>query len=622
MTAPASPAPAAPSRTLENRVQIETPEQVVFSYTIAGVGTRGAAVILDYLLMTILMIALGSLLAVVSGVLGGVGTGIQQTSASWTMALLILGFFVLQWGYFVLFEALWDGQTPGKRRMGIRVVQDGGFSISFGASAVRNLARFVDMQPGTLYAVGILAAVFSRSGKRLGDMLAGTMVVRERVTTVLPPVAAANDEAVAPTSAQLTTEEYELLERFLQRRAALSSEARLALTDRFAGRFAAHIAGDEGGPQKALRRLYERERTARARGVAARGATGAARERHALVAQGAERWSAFAAALDDAQRRGLRHMTEHQVSDFVAQYREVATDLARLQTASHGRDSDALFYVSRLVAVGHNLLYRGGRLTRQVVWRFLGVSVPREIRRSGLAILAAALCLFGPIAVTWRAVVRDPSLEAALLPPGMIDRANEGVARLKKGDHTYVRIRDFERPMMASSIIANNVQVTIGVFVGGITAGVFTVLMLVLNGVSIGAVLGLYTNKGILVQILEFVTPHSVFELSAICIAGGAGLLVARALLLPGSLTRREALVVQGRRAIRLIAASTMLLVVAGSLEGLVSPRTDISEHVKLVIAGTCAVVLLLYAFVAGRWGEEAPAESFAYSDARALISR
>ena len=167
---------------------------------------------------------------------------------------------------------------------------------------------------------------------------------------------------------------------------------------------------------------------------------------------------------------------------------------------------------------------------------------------------------------------------------------------------------------------------TYAAFAAGITAGIGTVLMLVFNGVSIGAVMGLYATKGVFNQLGEFVIPHSVFELSAICIAGGGGLLIAAALLLPGARTRREALVINGRRAIRLVTASTMLLLFAGTIEGLISPRTDIPVAVKIGIAIACAVALAAYVSLGGRGrgaaGSDEPVEEFAYSEARALISR
>jgi len=619
VTTAAPPRPA----TLEQQVDIETPEQVVFSYTVAGVGSRAAAAMLDYLLMGVFLMLLGLFFSLATSLAGTKGSG--SLFGSWSTAILLLGAFALQWGYFVLFEAIWDGQTPGKRQLGIRVVQDGGYSVSFAASAARNLARILDMQPGAAYAVGIMSALLTKQGKRLGDMIAGTIVVQERVAALAPVRTAPRPAAAgaAPViTAALSDREYELLERYLARRSALDPERRRALADRLVEQLAPHLDAGEGTPFAQLMRLFEREREARARGVAARGATGAAREQHAIVARGAARWNAFAMRLADAQRRGLRGLSEDEVSEFVASYREVATDLARLRTASGGRLNDALFYVSRLVGAGHNLVYRQRALSMGNAWRFFTVSVPREVRRSWRPILLAALLLFGPMAATAAVVMRDPQVAEELLPPSMIDRVEEGVARERRGEHDYVKVKDFERPIMASRIIANNVQVTIATFVAGITGGVLTLILLVTNGVSIGAMFGLYASRGIFRQIEYFVLPHSVLELSAICIAGGGGFLIAAALLLPGARTRREALVVNGRRAVRLIAATTVMLIAAGSLEGLLSPRTDVPAWTKLAAAGATALLLLAYLTLGGAGAEEPDLEENAYSDARALISR
>jgi uncharacterized membrane protein SpoIIM required for sporulation len=452
-------------------------------------------------------------------------------------------------------------------------------------------------------------------------MMAGTFVVQERIEQV-PVIASPSTDTTAPAIASLSASEYELLERFLSRAPSLAPERLVLLADRLSVKLAPHMPDLALPVLDRLRTLYVRERDARSRGVAARGAKGAARERHAIVARSSTRWSSFAALLRDAQRRGLRHMSETEVSEFVAQYREIATDLARLKTASKDTQSDALFYLSRLVAGGHNLLYRQRSVTGLAAVRFVAVNVPREMRRSWGYIAVAALCLFGPMAVAYQAVVNDPLLAEALLPPGMIDRANEGVVRAKKGDRTYVEIKSFMRPLAASGIIANNIQVTYTVFAFGITFGLGTLFMLVTNGVSIGAALGLYQSKGILSQIGEFVLSHSVFELSAICIAGAGGLLIARALVLPRNYTRREALVVYGRRAVRLITASTLLLIVAGTIEGLISPRTDIPVADKIVVAAVSAFVLLVYFLLGGRGMAAAGEEQFAYSEARALSSR
>jgi uncharacterized membrane protein SpoIIM required for sporulation len=540
---------------------------------------------------------------------------------------VILISFAIQWGYYVLFEALWDGQTLGKRRLGIRVVQDGGYSVSFAASAVRNIARVVDMQPVFFYSVGIVSAAVSKSGKRLGDMMAGTIVVRERLSRATK-LEAHVAESTTELATSLSDADFVLLDRFVGRLETLDGDRRRTITAHLVDRFHAEIGSSGSPPLASLLALHEREKAARAAGAAPRGATGAERERNAIVARGAERWSAFAKMLADAQKRGLRSMTEKEVSDLVASYREVATDLARLRTASRATHdsaaigSDTLFYVSRLVGAGHNLLYRQRQFSWRTITNFALVSMPRELRRSAIPIFGAALLLFGPMAVTYGVVVAHPVLVERLLPPSMIDRAEDGVARARSGDKTYIPIKDFERPVMASRIIANNVQVTYAVFAFGITAGILTIWMLIYNGVSIGAALGLYASKGIVNQIGEFVLPHSVFELSAICIAAGGGLLIASALLLPGEYTRSEALVIKGRRAIRLIAVSTVLLLFAGTIEGLISPRTDIPLWVKWSIAGTCAVALIANASLGWRTVEEGAGEEFAYSEPRALISR
>jgi uncharacterized membrane protein SpoIIM required for sporulation/uncharacterized RDD family membrane protein YckC len=599
-------------------VEIETPEQVVFAYTIAGVGSRAAAALIDHAILLLLSIALWVGLGYLSSALGGA----RVAGGNWLFALAVLAQFAMFWGYFVLFEALWDGQTPGKRRVRIRVVQDGGYSVSFAASATRNLARILDMQPGVTYGVALVSAAISRSGKRLGDMVAGTLVVHERVTqspAMRARPVAPDEIPVTSLTAALTEQEYELLDRFLARRSALEPERRRALAEQLVARFAEHLPAEGATPMAKLIALHEREQASRRQGVATRGNTGAAREQHAIVARSLPRWTDFSIRLADAQRRGLRNMSEEEVSDFVARYREVATDFARLKTASQGREPESLFYVSRLLGAGHNLLYRRRPLLFANTLRFMTVTVPTEIRRSAVPILIAALSLFGPMVVTYAAVLANPSLTSELLPPMMLDRAEEGVERAKTGGG-YITIEDFERPVMATRIIANNVQVTFAAFAFGIMAGLGTIFLLATNGISIGAGFGLYSTKGILHLIGGFVLPHGVFELSAICIAGGGGLLIGSAFLIPGNRTRREALVLRGRRAIRLIAASTLFLLVAGLIEGLISPRDDVPMPVRVAIALASAVAITLY--IAFGRGADGAAEDFAYSDARALISR
>jgi uncharacterized RDD family membrane protein YckC/uncharacterized membrane protein SpoIIM required for sporulation len=586
-----TPPPPTPVYTsLDQQIDIETPEQVVLSYTVAGIGSRTVAALIDYGICVALFFAIWIALDAFLTVRG---------SAPWVTALLIIGGFTVIWGYYVLFEALWDGQTPGKRRMGLRVVRDGGYSITFSASAVRNLVRAIDMQPLPFYGVGILSVLLSRSGKRLGDYAAGTFVVRERALVMAAPASAPQSASpsvspVAVAAALLNDDEFSLLERFVQRRGTLEPERRAQFTSDLAARFRPRMLAYAGSDPAFLIALFESERAARARGAAAPSDTGAAREQHALVAEGAPRWREFAGRLTRAQQRGLAALPEQEVSDFAARYRELTTDLARLTTASRGREVDALLYLNRLVAAGHNLLYRERPVAARSVWRYLTRVVPDEVRRSAWPIGLAALLMFGPAVVTYVAVVREPELATRFIPPNMIDRATRGVERAKNGDG-YIPDPGLFSPVMASGIIANNVQITYAAFAGGIFAGLGTVTILVSNGIDLGGVLGLYQSKGILPLILAFVAPHGVLELTAICIAGGGGLLLGSALLIPGALTRREALVVRGRRAINLVAAATLLLIPAGLIEGFVSPQGWWTLPEKLIVSGLTAIALVLY---------------------------
>jgi uncharacterized membrane protein SpoIIM required for sporulation len=258
---------------------------------------------------------------------------------------------------------------------------------------------------------------------------------------------------------------------------------------------------------------------------------------------------------------------------------------------------DEVFYLNRLVAGAHNLLYRRRAIRPQDSVRFMFVEVPAEIRASALPILLAAALLFGPAAIAGTAVLRDPSVAEAFLPPGMLDRAENGVRRAKSGDG-YIEDPQLFRPVMATSIVTNNVQVAIAAFAFGVTAGLLTVYLLVSNGISLGAVVGLYGSKGIASLLLAFVAPHGVLELTAICISGGAGFLLAAALLIPGERTRRRALIENGRRAIKLVAGAALLLLIAGTLEGMVSPIPWWPLEWKLGMSALTAI--LLYAYVRG----------------------
>jgi uncharacterized RDD family membrane protein YckC len=146
---------------LTQTVDIETPELVVVSYTIAGLGSRVYAALIDLVLCFLLFIGSAFVIAMSSPDDNAIGS---PMSTAWAFAITAFLQFLIIWGYYLLAEGLFDGQTIGKRLLGIRAVRDGGYSVGFSASAVRNLMRLVDLQPIFTYAVGITSVAFTRSG--------------------------------------------------------------------------------------------------------------------------------------------------------------------------------------------------------------------------------------------------------------------------------------------------------------------------------------------------------------------------------------------------------------------------------------------------------------------------
>jgi uncharacterized RDD family membrane protein YckC len=158
-----------------DQLNIDTPELVDIEMPLAGIGSRFIAILVDSLILGFAFFILGVLAAVIVPALHLVG----DVSANWAVGIILLIFFLLLWGYFVLFEAFSNGRTPGKRVVKIRVIHQSGRGINFVEALARNLVRFVDFLP-SFYAVGIVVIFLSRRNQRLGDMVAGTLVVRDR----------------------------------------------------------------------------------------------------------------------------------------------------------------------------------------------------------------------------------------------------------------------------------------------------------------------------------------------------------------------------------------------------------------------------------------------------------
>lgn len=227
---------------LDDELQIETPERVELHYVLANIGNRFLAAALDHIFQVLLMLALGLAMGVVTNWNFDAGLG------TWTAAIAVLVFFLIYWGYFVIFETLWNGQTPGKRIMKLRVVREDGRPIRFFEAFVRNLLRIaIDFMPPPSYAIGVASIIFSPRSKRLGDLVAGTVVVKERASEApslddIIKMSEAEEKkltrtAPAPFKANtrlLSERELQAVETFLNRRYELNEPGRSVLAARIA----------------------------------------------------------------------------------------------------------------------------------------------------------------------------------------------------------------------------------------------------------------------------------------------------------------------------------------------------------------------------------------------------
>jgi uncharacterized RDD family membrane protein YckC len=203
-----------------DKLSIDTPEQIALELPLAGIGSRSLAITIDSVIQIVIYIIVLIAVGLPLSLMGGFFKDIQ------TILLVLLLFFFF-WGYFAFFEIIWNGQTPGKRLVRIRIIKESGRPITAIEAIARNLVRVVDFFPG-IYAVGLICMFLNKRNKRLGDFIAGTIAVHdkaiEKVSAIWNPgsvTTAANPQAV-----KISSEELVLIEAFLNRRTELNPQVR------------------------------------------------------------------------------------------------------------------------------------------------------------------------------------------------------------------------------------------------------------------------------------------------------------------------------------------------------------------------------------------------------------
>jgi uncharacterized membrane protein SpoIIM required for sporulation len=306
-------------------------------------------------------------------------------------------------------------------------------------------------------------------------------------------------------------------------------------------------------------------------------------------------WQKLEELLRLVESAGLTSLDRHQLQDLGRLYRATSADLSRARAMKLGQDVQV--YLNNLVVKAHNQVYQ----TKSNRWadfvNFLWYGFPRLVRRHMIYVLTAFAIFLAPFYISYVLVQQDNHFAQLELTKGH-PLVPEELWDMIEHHHMWTDSTQQMSAPMASLIATNNIKVAILAFVFGITFGIGTVFVLGTNGLSIGTVLGLCKSHGMDARLWQFVAGHGILEMTAIFICGGAGLLMARSLLFPGQYKRADALKMVATDAACMFGGCVPIFLVAGSIEGFISPRTDITNNVKLAVSLSTLAFLLLYLLV------------------------
>jgi uncharacterized membrane protein SpoIIM required for sporulation len=295
-------------------------------------------------------------------------------------------------------------------------------------------------------------------------------------------------------------------------------------------------------------------------------------------------WERLESLVKASGGRSVSSLSPAQLQELALLYRQTASDLATVR--EDPTNSTLARYLNQLLGRAHNLIYMGRKAKGHGIWKFYAESFPAIFRKTFPDTLTAFVIFLAAAVPAFLMGVADPAFPRHLLGPRMV----ETIEKHEMWTHSIVTVK----PLASSIILTNNLSVSFATFALGITAGVGTVYMMLVNGLMMGVVSVACWREGMSLQLWSFVAAHGVLELPAIFIAGGAGLGIARGLLFPGTLPRRESLAREGARSVRLVLGTIPLLLIAGFVEGFISP-TDLNYKIKFLLSGALGTLLVLY---------------------------
>jgi uncharacterized membrane protein SpoIIM required for sporulation len=310
-------------------------------------------------------------------------------------------------------------------------------------------------------------------------------------------------------------------------------------------------------------------------------------------------WNRLEDLIARAGSAKLNSLAPAQVLTLTTLYRRATADLARAQR--DWPDEPVHRYLNGLVARGHGVVYRRGGHVWRRIRTFFGETLPRTYRQSWPYLVASAALLFVPAIVSYFVVLAYPDAAYGIAPPQIIDRVHH--------HQLWTNIPADVRVQTGGLIMVNNIYVSMLAFAFGVVFGLPVIYVLVTNGISLGGLFGLTQAYGVSGGLFDFVIGHGILELSIVVAQGAGGLMMGWALISPGNRKRSDALVVATRRAFTLLIGLAPLLVIAGTIEGNISP-SDAPFVAKLAIGLTTGILLYTYLLFAGREAREVRALS------------
>lgn len=296
-------------------------------------------------------------------------------------------------------------------------------------------------------------------------------------------------------------------------------------------------------------------------------------------------WSELKNLTDLLDKKGLSKLNSRQIRKFLYLFRKTSHHLSYSKT--HFPNSDIPHYLNSLVGRAHNHIYAVKKGSISDILKYFSMGFPKQIKKLRMYILTAfSIFLIGFI-VSLIMVTVNPENASYFLPKDIIENTN-----WEMNSHD-----NWDYPLMSSVIMVNNISVSFKALVFGITLGIGTIYVLFYNGAILGGLTGLVYHFGNPFTYWSLILPHGIIELTAIFISGGAGLIIARSILIPKEYSRKHSIVKGAKEAVYLVFGIGLMLVIAGIIEGFFTPLT-ISPNLKLIFSLLTAVGVFTYFFI------------------------